>query len=330
MSQPHSPPKLSTLPIAHHPILVLLTYFIVLVGVPFAQLHSNAAPQVGKPQVPPANQANQQRQKQELWQLRNNAVAPARSPYVVLGYNDLGMHCMNQNFSELCILPPFNTLRAQVIYRGGEEPKIVKSGVSVRYSIPGNTISSNKTNFWQYSKKLFGVNLQPNIGLTGNGLAGFMKPTGDNDWSATGIPMTPLTDKMQLNPYQLSQIEIIAGGKTQGTTVAVVPVSWEINCNLCHNTPGITVETDILRKHDKIHGTKLELAKPVLCASCHADAALGTPGEGWCQDDVARHARFTCRQNVTGGSDWKYMLLMSSWLPNQLSERYSLLQGHFL
>ena len=32
------------------------------------------------------------------------------SSYVVLGYNDLGMHCMNQDFSQLCILPPFNTL----------------------------------------------------------------------------------------------------------------------------------------------------------------------------------------------------------------------------
>jgi hypothetical protein len=27
-------------------------------------------------------------------------------PYVVLGYNDLGMHCMQQDFSEMMILPP--------------------------------------------------------------------------------------------------------------------------------------------------------------------------------------------------------------------------------
>ena len=32
------------------------------------------------------------------------------APYVVLGYNELGMHCMNEDFSEICILPPFNTL----------------------------------------------------------------------------------------------------------------------------------------------------------------------------------------------------------------------------
>ncbi|MCY2968220.1 MAG: hypothetical protein NT069_32090 [Planctomycetota bacterium] len=27
----------------------------------------------------------------------------ARAPYTVLGYNDLGMHCMNQDFSEMCM-----------------------------------------------------------------------------------------------------------------------------------------------------------------------------------------------------------------------------------
>ncbi|TWT41916.1 hypothetical protein RAS1_30400 [Phycisphaerae bacterium RAS1] len=40
------------------------------------------------------------------------------TPYVVFGYNDLGMHCMNAHFSEIMVLPPFNTLHAQVIRRG--------------------------------------------------------------------------------------------------------------------------------------------------------------------------------------------------------------------
>ncbi len=262
----------------HQPFLLLLTYFLVVVSISVTHINLDAAPQQIKPNgQAPAKSNQQQNQAAKLAYLR---AVTAPSPYVVLGYNDLGMHCMNQNFSEICILPPYNTLRAQVIYRGGEEPKIVKSGVSVRYSIPGNTISSNKTNFWQYAKKLFGVNLQPNIGLTGNGLSGYMKPTlNDNDWGATGIPITPITDSNQLNPYQLSKIDVIANGKVSGSTVAVVPVSWEINCNLCHTTPGISVETDILRKHDRLHNTKLEQAKPVLCASCHADAALGTAGK---------------------------------------------------
>lgn len=206
------------------------------------------------------------------------AAAPASSKYVVFGYSLLGMHCMNQDFSEMCILPPYNTMRAQVIDRSGEEPKIVTKGVDVRYSIPGNTTSANKTNFWSYSKPLFGVSLKPNVGLTGSTLAGSMKPTGNNDWAVIGIPVTQIDDKGKSNPFQLAKIDVFVKNKQVATTSAVVPVSWEINCNLCHTTPGISVATDILRKHDKLHNTKLEASKPVLCAGCHADAALGTTG----------------------------------------------------
>ena len=35
--------------------------------------------------------------------------------YVVLAWNDLGMHCYNRNFQDLGVLPPFNNLWAQVI-----------------------------------------------------------------------------------------------------------------------------------------------------------------------------------------------------------------------
>ena len=204
--------------------------------------------------------------------------------YVVLGYNNLGMHCMNQDFSQLCILPPFNSLHAQVIRRGSEEPKIVTSGVEVRYRIPTNTTSVNKTNFWTYAPQLFGVNLPPDVGLTGNKLAGTMVPTGKNDWVATGIPITPLDDNFQLNPYPLATINVVAGRKSVATTHAVVPVSWEISCNLCHapSSPGPMVDRDILTRHDAKHKTSLVMSaaagRPVLCASCHADAALGTAG----------------------------------------------------
>ena len=206
---------------------------------------------------------------------------PMPNPFVVLGYNDLGMHCMNQDFSQLCILPPFNNLHAQVIDRRGEEPRIVgnaSSGVSVLYSIPGNTLSTTKTNFWNYAPQLFGVQLPPNIGLTGNGLAGVMRPTGSNDWAATGIPITPLDDRMQLNPYPLSKIDVVVNRQKVATTSAVVPVSWEISCNLCHARSGGSVDQDILADHDRKHGTNLQNAKPVLCGRCHADPALGTPG----------------------------------------------------
>jgi hypothetical protein len=207
------------------------------------------------------------------------AAPPVGNPLVVFGFNDLGMHCMNQDDSELCLLPPYNNLHAQVIDRRGEDPRIVTSGIQVTYTIPGNSYSVGKTNFWTYVKALFGVDLAPNIGLTGNGLSGFMQPTADGDFVATGIPLTPLTDDGQENAYQLAGIAASAGPPNIATTQAVVPVSWEISCNLCHNTPGLSVASDILTKHDNLHGTNLMNQKPVLCANCHADPALSAAGQ---------------------------------------------------
>lgn len=111
---------------------------------------------------------------------------------VVLGWNDLGMHCMNEDFCQCVILPPFNTIHAQVIQRG-DDPKIISSGVKIR-SGSSNTTSSDKTNFWDFDEALFGVNLPNDVGLTGNGLKGRMKPTGNNDWNVTGVPLTPVND----------------------------------------------------------------------------------------------------------------------------------------
>ncbi len=203
-----------------------------------------------------------------------------RNPaYVVLGYNDLGMHCMNQDFSNLCILPPYNNLHAEVIDRRGEHPRIVEEGATVLYSIPGNTTSANKTNFWTYAPALFGVQLPLDIGLTGNGLSGTMSRT-NGEWVATGIPVTPITDANQLNPYPLAKIDVRIGGTRVASTRTVIPVSWEISCNLCHKGgQSGNIDLEILRTHDIKHGTNLQASTPVLCASCHADPALGTVGQ---------------------------------------------------
>jgi len=197
---------------------------------------------------------------------------------VILGYNDLGMHCMGSRFGEICILPPANTMRATVIDRSGSEPEIINEGVTISYSIPGNTTSANKTDFWTYAPALFGVNLAPNMGLFGKGMTGVMDRNVDDDWIAQGIPVTPLTDNFTENAYQLATLVVRQNNTVKAATSAVIPVSWEMHCDYCHNTPGITPETDILRKHDRLHGTTLENQKPVLCARCHADPALGAPG----------------------------------------------------
>ena len=193
---------------------------------------------------------------------------------VVLGYNDLGMHCMNEDFSEFMILPPFNNLHAQVIERRGEEPRIITSGVTVWFSIPENATSVTKTNFWDYAPSLLGLDLASDIGITGTAMADELYPTGTNDWAAIGIPVTPLLDNNELDPFPLATIEVFQNSEVKAVTQAVVPVSWEISCNLCHNQEGVSTATDILQDHDNLHQTNLENSKPVSCGSCHEQEPL--------------------------------------------------------
>ena len=204
--------------------------------------------------------------------------------FVVLANNDLGMHCMMRDFSHFMILPPFNTVQAVVIKKGhGPDVIDISEGndFTVRYSVPGNTHSTDKSNFWKYDQDLLGVDLPPDVGLTGNGLSGTMSPL-QNKWAVTGIPLTPQDDVGRVNPYQLATITV----EKEGTgfvaqTQTILPVSWELSCNVCHGDPqaGTNVEVDVLRDHDRLHNTDLEANQPVFCASCHADPALGAPGE---------------------------------------------------
>jgi hypothetical protein len=206
---------------------------------------------------------------------------PVNEDYVIISWNDLGMHCSNKDFSKICVLPPYNNLRAQVILRGSASslPQLVTSDVTVNYSIPGNTISTNKTNFWDYEDQLFGVNLPPNIGLTGVGLSGAMAvATPDNDhFFVDGIPITPYQDNNLLNEdaYQLALVELF---DVQNNLLAqagpVIPVSNELSCvsSGCHSS-----ETNILNEHEEEGGFDPNNT-PILCAECHADNALGTPG----------------------------------------------------
>jgi len=217
--------------------------------------------------------------------------------YVVIGWNDLGMHCINPTYKELAILPPFNNLWVQVIKRG-DPPQVVTSGITVEYSVINNTKVAGKSDFWQYAPQLFGVSLPMGIGLTGNGLSGNMTPAGDH-FEATGIPLLPYEDNMHWNPYQIASVRLktAAGGKPKKTEV-VLPVSTELNCAQCHaegmdatvniNGGTASVDTNILTVHDYYHGSQGQTTKgpdllsmrPVLCASCHADNALGAKGDG--------------------------------------------------
>lgn len=217
------------------------------------------------------------------------AIPPAASgsPYVVFAWNDLGMHCLNPTYDTAVILPPYNTVWAQVVKRGNP-PQVITTGLTVEYRMLNNTTSANKGTFgqfWTYALQLFGVSLTVDTGLNldtptlHNGLSGTMVAKGDH-FQVNGIPVTPLDDSNIWNPFQIIEVTVKDGsGAVVAKTQATVPTSEEINCIRCHNgDPNPFL--DILQKHDKNLGTTLVNQRPVLCAGCHGSPALGQSGRG--------------------------------------------------
>lgn len=165
--------------------------------------------------------------------------------YTLLAWNDLGMHCMDGNdYSVFSILPPYNNLHAQLKDKSG---KLIESGVTITYeAITGmdgkiNTDSAGKTNFWDFSTKLFpGSNLQPNVGLAGKKTPSTTPHqltfnTTQKWWEAEGIPLTPYNNDGSKNYYPLVKV---TAKDTQGTVLAeakvVLPISDEMDCKRCH------------------------------------------------------------------------------------------------
>ena len=215
---------------------------------------------------------------------------PVVETATVLAANDLGMHCMDREFSVFSILPPFNVVNAQVLLRDGNgRPYVADDAeVDVFYQATAdasgsiNTYSIGKTDFWTYANALFGVTLPD-----GQGLTGLYMPADDPQvrgpqpmeysldmemFSAEGIPITPTDDRLIDNPYPLLRISAVDAQSTQtlGNLDVVVPVATETDCQNCHRTgamaaegPGIVWSTNtdleiqskinILRLHDAEH-----------------------------------------------------------------------------
>ena len=90
----------------------------------------------------------------------------------LLGWNNLGMHCMDDDYSVFSILPPFNTIDAHFI---GADGKLVKSGDGITVTFEGiadpdgsiNRTVAGKSNFWNYAPAAYGATLPLEVGLTG-------------------------------------------------------------------------------------------------------------------------------------------------------------------
>lgn len=205
---------------------------------------------------------------------------------VILAANDLGMHCMQKDYSAFLLLPPANNLRVQVFRKKTRTADLINSGITVQYEMVNNTTSADKVNFWEYAKD-YGYDVKENIGITGNGLSGVMKLSADGKYyEATAIPVTPYTDteKNLLQPYQIAKITVLDNKTNQALAVAdsvVVPVSDELKCSVCHGERNTGL--NILQSHDELSGTSLvkDLKNNIRhkCADCHKDNAIGAAGK---------------------------------------------------
>jgi mono/diheme cytochrome c family protein len=219
---------------------------------------------------------------------------------------------MDDDFSVMAILPPYNTVLAQIVVGTNGTARRVDGtgGVQVNYravldsdgSI--NTTSIGKGNFWDYVYPMLGAALAPDQGLELLGAspgawmpgpANTPKPmyfeNGPGWFVAWGVPITPYDDDLQLNPYPLMHVSTSGHGFTSASTDIVLPVSLETNCRLCHASgAGLAARPDpdwewnpipaqdyrfnILRLHDQIRFQ----AMPAAYSNVLAAAGYNTQG----------------------------------------------------
>ena len=220
----------------------------------------------------------------------------------LLGWNNLGMHCMDDDYSVFSILPPFNTIDAHLIDASG---KLVKTGAGYTVTFeavadPDGSINRTvlgKSNFWQFSPAGYGATLAPETGLTGVRMPGPGNPpqalsfsASQNWFEAAGIPIIPIDDAGRRNTYPLLRLTARnTSGAVLATTDVVAPVSGEMDCRACHGSgagpdakptsgwandphPSRDYRLNILRLHDEKH-----LAEPAFQTAL---AANGFRAEG--------------------------------------------------
>ncbi|HOT96274.1 MAG TPA: c-type cytochrome [bacterium] len=218
-----------------------------------------------------------------------------KAEYVLLAWNDLGMHCMTDCDAWFVVLPPANTLHAQLIRRG-DPPILVREGVTLHYQVEkGHEDPAAQIPFWDYARFTFTTELEHNIGLGGKGLIGTMDWKPDfSSFVAEMLPVAPYDVKGNFAPFPTFTVEAqeAGSGKLIASTRVVAPVSSEMGCRSCHGggwkrgVAGVSDETaiNILTAHDRDSGTTLlaeaRAGRPALCQSCHADPAVGAKGDG--------------------------------------------------
>ncbi len=186
---------------------------------------------------------------------------PVSGTYKIMAWNDLGMHCACPTFEGFLLLPPFNTLKAQVFKIG---PTVITSSnigtMTVNYDLgPDNTDANLQADPYYagwitYSPKLI-PGFAPVVGgkvkgITGNGISGTMAYDSNLlGFTATGIPAYPIvsadttknimTDPLggaNRNPFPIATVSLKdSTGAVLASTTTVVPVAFG-GCCSCHLT----------------------------------------------------------------------------------------------
>lgn len=209
----------------------------------------------------------------------NHGQSASASTYALVGWSELGMHCIDgKDYSIFSVLPPFNTLHAQLVQKS-EPPVLITTGVNITYQATAdtngsfNSSSASKTNFWDYVTTLFLANVPPEMGIAGYQTQSTTpqpmtyNPT-EGYWEAVGVPTIPYDDKGNFNPYPMAQLVATdLNGNVLATAKIVLAVSDEMSCKVCHASgsdinakpaagwvnnpdPAKDIKLNILRKHD--------------------------------------------------------------------------------
>lgn len=238
--------------------------------------------------------------------------------WTVVAWNNLGMHCMDDDYSVFSILPPFNTINAQVMDAAGHLiTNPTTAGITVTYEALAspdgsiNTTSLNKTNFYTYAAVLYGAGVTIDQGLAGKSMPGASNTpqtmvwnAGMNWFEAAGIPICPTDDAGRRNPYPLMRVSVRNATNTVlASADVVVPVSDEMDCRACHksgsgaaampaagwvNDPNDKRDfrLNILRLHDEKNASNPNYATAL--------ASMGYPSQGLYHSVVNSNTQVLC------------------------------------
>ncbi|MCM2315201.1 MAG: Ig-like domain-containing protein [Thermoanaerobaculia bacterium] len=228
----------------------------------------------------------------------------------LVGWSELGMHCMDGDYSLMAILPPYNTIHAQLIDPSG---KLVRSPgqITVTYEAVAdaggsiNTTSAGKTNFWNFAPAIFGVTLPVDTGLAGMKMPGaantpqaMVFDTASSRFDAEGIPITPIDDSGAGNAFPMMRLTARdAGGSVLATTEISLPVSDEVSCGTCHATGSNSAakpssgwasdpsaqrdsRLNILRLHDELEGRRASFVAALAAVGYRSEGLEATATQG--------------------------------------------------